>query len=296
MASKMQLDEWARVAKVDPMMVHYGVMIVGVAGSVMKLTARAHRDVFSLSSDTVARSSWVPTGTLLAYRLAAAVFCTCIMVGEMATFGIKEMRFFTQWTFLLLVFYFIVATRSSWMLMRKKAAKGARKQKPRLDAISFFLVVAFHVNLAIACVIDITFWFLMIPNYEANHPDPATREYLGRKFYCLYSYVQHGYNVALLLGDFALNDIPYLRSVAPWSMLWAIAYGIFTSAYHSRTGTWLYPFVDTTNLVSSIYFVCLAASLRLFGFMHKLLYCLKCFLIRASRDRSENGAHNGKSI
>lgn len=93
-------------------------------------------------------------------------------------------------------------------------------------------------------IIDSMTWFVLVPMLMAN-PDPVKVAEWKALLFCFSSYMQHGGNAAMALGDFVLNDIPGLWMWGnAWVCFWTSLFGVWSTLFYIRTGRFIYPFLD----------------------------------------------------
>jgi hypothetical protein len=95
-----------------------------------------------------------------------------------------------------------------------------------------------------AFVIDSMTWLVLIPMLEAKSAvtgDDSWRPLM----YCFSSYMQHGANAAMIFGEILLNKTPALLIWGTaWISLWTSIFGVWSTLFYIKTGTFIYPFLD----------------------------------------------------
>lgn len=185
--------------------------------------------------------------------------CLAIGVPQLAARGPWIFTFFTVWNWWLLTFYFGAAAASSLRSWRAGARPGPatrsaracahpsaapRARQPPADWLDRAAATAFHVTIPVAAVIDLATWLVLVPMLMAD-PDPVKRAAWADLMFSFSSYMQHGGNVAMMVGDAALNRIPVMFYWGKaWITLWFSLFGLWSTLFFIRTGRFIYPFLD----------------------------------------------------
>lgn len=179
---------------------------------------------------------------LLAYRATALVFTASVAVAQLLRLGPRALCYFTVWSFTLLIATFAVGT----LLSARRVLRGrvGAWHDGTVDVAGAALIGLLHVALPAALIVVCMTWGVLVPMLTAPSQPPAVRADARRLFFDFTSYVQHGANAALALGELFLNAIPlhpYLMgALGGYSSL----YGLWAFAFFRATGRWLYPFLN----------------------------------------------------
>lgn len=89
----------------------------------------------------------------------------------------------------------------------------------------------------------VVFWTVLFP-YLSKFP-------VNLKFLLNFaSYNQHGVCGVLALAELLVSNIPLPLHMFGWVGLWSTMYGFSQFIFNAYTGYWLYPFLDTSSIVS----------------------------------------------
>mmetsp|Transcript_12290 Transcript_12290/g.29201 ORF Transcript_12290/g.29201 Transcript_12290/m.29201 type:complete len:304 (+) Transcript_12290:158-1069(+) len=265
----------------------YTVMAIGLLQAVYMIYTRAFsgkaypngcRDVPLQATG----GGCISTKGLLALRILICIYCVGIGVYHTAKIGMRINRFYTQWNWILLTAYFGLAARESWQLMKAPPANGGERKVGLLGQAT---VVLFHVCTTMAMLVDVVTWTVLVPMLTTYNSDPKQGAHFYTVFHSFVSYNQHGVNLVFMLLDFALGAMPYFPHMLGYVQLLSVSYGVWASAYFVLSGTWLYPFLDTSKPYAwEAYLALFAAHWVFYLVLHLLSRTKEAVLRRASQD------------
>eukprot|EP01023_Acetabularia_acetabulum_P018234 TRINITY_DN19210_c0_g1_i1.p1 TRINITY_DN19210_c0_g1~~TRINITY_DN19210_c0_g1_i1.p1 ORF type:complete len:370 (-),score=16.66 TRINITY_DN19210_c0_g1_i1:1768-2877(-) len=122
--------------------------------------------------------------------------------------------------------------------------------------LSQFVCMTLHIFLTALPIIDLVFWFVLVP-YLTALKDPEKLKYFNKICFAFSSYNMHGINSILLLGDLFLNNINFSWHWMGWVACWSAFYGIWLQINHAMTGRWLYFFLDYSKPGGYVLYVAL---------------------------------------
>jgi hypothetical protein len=112
------------------------------------------------------------------------------------------------------------------------------------DWIDKSAATIFHVIVPTAVLIDFITWFILIPALM-SYPDPEQVLKWEKLMFCFQSYMQHGGNAVMILGDLVLNKIPLMFTWGQaWVAFWWSAFGLWSLIFFVINGRFIYPFLD----------------------------------------------------
>lgn len=236
---------------------------------------------------------------LLLYRLFSFISMAYLLYLTVLTFGSFVFYFYTQWTFLLVMVYFLLGTitsaRGCWMHYKECSFPNqerynflkqdssplkvpmvednvAKLQAP-YNQTQFNQEAGFWGNLmqnvyqtcAGAVVLtDIVFWCLLLPFQTGD--DFKLTLLIG----CM-----HSLNAVFLLLDSALNSLQFPWHGLAYFVLWSAAYIIFQWVLHACCLTWWpYPFLEVANPWAPMWYFGIA-------FVHLPCYGLYVWVVKA---------------
>ncbi|XP_059643087.1 uncharacterized protein LOC132284959 [Cornus florida] len=226
-------------------------------------------------------------GWLLAFRIVAFFVLLALWIINVAFDGDVIFYFYTQWTFMLVTFYFGIGSLLSMYgcYQYHKETGGDRIDNQDFDAeqgtnaaptqlensnasnaakcsghtenlrvrqtagfLGYAFQIIFQINTGAVMLTDCVFWFILVP-------------YLLSKDYSLnFSLVNmHTVNAVLLLGDTALNCMPFPWFRMAYFFLWADVYVIFQWIVHASVSIgWPYPFLDLSSPFAPLWYLLMA--------------------------------------
>lgn len=238
---------------------------------------------------------------LLAFRFLAFLYASAILVTDVASYGFNVFYFYTQWSFLLLIIYFGLAT-----LLSARAASRSRlsnsfdtqydsnigflkgyyngggdlesknaiatlqmywetvfAENEELAPFSGFLMQIIFQTLAGAAVLtDTVYWMGIFPLLREI---PRTYDFLEINL--------HGMNTVFLLVDIMLNRMSFPWFRGAYFSLWTGIYVLFQWSMHAvGLQWWPYPFLDPTQRYAPLWYVIMCV-------VHLLCYGLVCFVV-----------------
>ncbi|KAH7623901.1 hypothetical protein Ndes2526B_g01147 [Nannochloris sp. 'desiccata'] len=241
-----------------------GIVLFNLGAKELRSLQKGHVTGSHLASPTV----------LLAYRLAMLLICLGIGLEQLLRRGPIVLAFFTVWNWWLLTVYFALssaaslrsvnaATRNSRRTTITTRTTTAALESHHLlpaDWIEKSAATIFHVIVPISIMIDLTTWFVLIPALM-SFPDPEQVLKWQQLMFCFQSYMQHGGNAVMILGDLVLNKIPLMFTWGQaWVALWVSAFGVWSVAFFVITGRFIYPFLDAHKPMAWVGYLALYAA------------------------------------
>ncbi|XP_020101191.1 uncharacterized protein LOC109719082 isoform X1 [Ananas comosus] len=240
------------------------------------------------------RDLWIPSCKrmsplwLLALR-GLALFVLCWLLLEMVLLdGAFAFYFYTQWTFTLVIIYFLIATfvsaRGCWSYSKHFTAhvenRGLLKRdvEENIDstvnpetnsngkAIRFgssygqgdieqkagilenLMQITYQTSAGAVVLTDIVFWGLLVPFLSVEHFS------LDLLMGCM-----HSVNAVFLLLDTALNSMPFPWFRISYFVLWSCVYVAFQWVLHACGFSWWpYPFLELSTPWAPMWYLSLA--------------------------------------
>lgn len=220
--------------------------------------------------------------TLLYTRAATFGFAVCVAVRQSTFTGTMQFKYYTVWSFLLLIAYFGMAAIASWRRVRRIGSDDAAGRT--VDLLEHTVIVLYHIMLTTVFIVDITTWTVLYPMIKRTTTG-AELERIKKLMLCFTSYIQHGGNAILVLTDFALNDISIHPYLFGWVGLWSVTFGAWAILWYRLSGEWLYPFINYTKPWAPIAYIGLYVGHWLFFGCVVGMQGLKERLLTASRDK-----------
>lgn len=158
------------------------------------------------------------------------LYCTGLGIAQLSRAGIFALKFFTVWTWWLLTIYFALGALGAF-----------RAQRTRY--LDHLVLVLFQINVQMVLTVVLMTWGVLYPMLKALPSWGRTRQML----ISFTSYNQHGANLAFLIVDMLLSDIPPLWHLGAYSGFLHSSFGIWALAHQLRHGRPLYPFLDVNH-------------------------------------------------
>lgn len=225
---------------------------------------------------------------LLAFRVFAFIVLLVLLIVNVVVDGGEILLYYTQWTFASITFYFglgsILSMHGCYQHHKKSSgdnkvdnvdgdteqgtfdvhilpqSSNASDQEKNLGASEEVIVrqhagtwgyifqIIFQINAGAALLTDCVFWFVFVP-------------FLTIKDYNLNFLViiMHSINAIFLIGDTALNCLPFPWFRMGYFCLWTVAYVIFQWIVHACINLWWpYPFLDLSSSYAPLWYFAVA--------------------------------------
>ncbi|XP_050224625.1 uncharacterized protein LOC126674250 [Mercurialis annua] len=240
---------------------------------------------------------------LLVYRVVAFSVLFASLVSKASVNGFLVMFFFyTQWTFISVTFYFgfgivlsvwgcyqyhkrsrsrsvddteqgyrepLLHEESTNMTEERKLTNSQREiSVSRAASISSYLFqILFQMNAGAVMLTDCVYWAIIFPSL-------TIKDY-NMNFMTVN---MHTLNVVVLLGDTALNCLPFPWFRISYFILWTGAFVIFQWILHAcKPIWWPYPFLDLSSPYAPLWYL-------LVGLMHLPCYGFFVLIVRMKHD------------
>ncbi|XP_062200300.1 uncharacterized protein LOC133902982 [Phragmites australis] len=216
------------------------------------------------------RSCWpgVRPAWLLAFRATAVVALAAVLLWDLRTYDPSIMMYYTEWTLLLEIAYFAVATLCSahgWL----KYYSGSRANQPESNAgllcrsradepdggagesagrLRHFMQIVYQVSAGAVVLTDVVFWGLIVPFMSSAHFS------LNAVMGCI-----HSFNLVFLLIETALNTLAFLWFRIAYFILWTCLYVIAQWIAHACGLIWWpYPFLSPASSWAPLWYFAMA--------------------------------------
>ncbi|XP_042390828.1 uncharacterized protein LOC121982038 isoform X1 [Zingiber officinale] len=250
-------------------------------------------------------SRWRPVhpAALLGVRLAAAAAMIGVFIWDLRTYDWSIMLYYTEWTFLLVIIYFLIASVISaygcWMYgkcatendeanaflkedvvvdipvtlnatNRNKNASKSRSNyehgycQQKAGFWGYLMLIAYQTSAGAVVLTDIVFWGLLVPFLTDEHFK------LDLLTGCM-----HTLNFIFLLLDTTLNSLPFPWFRMAYFVLWSCIYVIFQWILHACGFSWWpYPFLELSTSWAPLWYLCL-------GLLHIPCYGIYALIVSA---------------
>ncbi|KAJ4782627.1 transmembrane protein [Rhynchospora pubera] len=224
----------------------------------------------------------VPHVVLPVYRGLVAVLMSCVLYGMLVHRGLLEFYFYTQWTFLLVILYFligaIISAHGCWVYSRQTTNQDVEQgngfltiytddnldnQTPLLTLATnsggkledqtagtwgYCMQIIYQTCGGAVMLTDVTFWCLLVPFMSSAHF--SVNLIMG----CM-----HSLNLLFLLVDTFLNNMPFPWFGMTYFILWSCTYVIFQWILHACGFSWWpYPFLELATPWAPLWYFCMA--------------------------------------
>ncbi|XP_010941491.2 uncharacterized protein [Elaeis guineensis] len=224
---------------------------------------------------------------LLAFRLLAAVTMAAVLFWDIRTYDFSIMLYYTEWTFTLVIIYFLIATSISahgcWIYSKhvteieeadgfikrdceenmpamnfgpkrnRKAIKLQRyyeqgENEQKAGFWGYIMQVTYQTSAGAVVLTDVVFWVLLVPFLSAENFS------LDLVMGCM-----HSLNLVFLVLDTALNSLPFPWFRMAYFVLWSCIYVIFQWVLHACGFSWWpYPFLELSTPWAPLWYLSLA--------------------------------------
>ncbi|PON43203.1 Protein rolling stone [Parasponia andersonii] len=205
---------------------------------------------------------------LLFYRAFAFVCMAWMLCQMVAIDGPFAFYFYTQWTFALVMIYFAMATVISaygcWTSTKKTTSDreeeleddinlrnpDAQKEiHQKVGSWGYVMQAMYHTCAGASILTDLVFWCLLVP-LEAGEQFELTL-----LMSCL-----HTMNIVFLIGDTALNSLPFTWFGFVYFVFWSCLYITFQWVVHlcGFMTWWPYPFLELNTPWAPLWYLGMA--------------------------------------
>ncbi|XP_051117031.1 uncharacterized protein LOC127241850 [Andrographis paniculata] len=222
---------------------------------------------------------------MMAFRIIAFCLLLVALIIDVSVHGFELFLYYTQWTFTLATIYFglgsLISMHGCYHYLQRNSTKyhlptdvehgldvplahGKNGNGIRLSGISsylgkshdlpnhrfwgFLFQVLYQMTAGAVTITDVVYWgvifpFMTLRDYEMN----------------LLTVVTHSLNAIFLLGDTALNRLPFPAFRISYFILLTGVYVIFQWVFHACVSTWWpYPFLDLSLPYSPLWYLIVA--------------------------------------
>ncbi|CAB4271843.1 unnamed protein product [Prunus armeniaca] len=201
---------------------------------------------------------------LLFYR-ALVFLCMAKMLYDMVSqYGLFTLVFYTQWTFALVMLYFalgtIISAHGCWVgrsTYREEQSKGRVKSKShqarneisqRAGFFGNLMQIMYQICAGAVMLTDIVFWCLILPFLTSIEFELT-----------LLIGAIHAVNAVFLIGDTALNRLPFPKLGFAYFALFGFLYILFQWLLHAfGVKWWPYPFLELNTPWAPLWYFGLA--------------------------------------
>ncbi|XP_042395558.1 uncharacterized protein LOC121985908 isoform X2 [Zingiber officinale] len=240
---------------------------------------------------------------LLGFRVVSLSILCFLLWQVLLLDGVFAFYFYTQWTFLLVIIYFLIASVISaygcWMYGKRATEndeanaflkedvvvdipvtlnatnrnKNASKSRSNYEHgyyqqkagfWGYLMLIAYQTSAGAVVLTDIVFWGLLVPFLTDEHFK------LDLLMGCM-----HTLNFIFLLLDTTLNSLPFPWFRMAYFVLWSCIYVIFQWILHACGFSWWpYPFLELSTSWAPLWYLCL-------GLLHIPCYGIYALIVSA---------------
>ncbi|KAJ6823907.1 uncharacterized protein M6B38_128110 [Iris pallida] len=280
----MAADDWLRW----PVLACAAIVLALPAAATAVLLRRRSAEDARLRPSDLWTSCWrcVSPRWLLAYRALVVVVMPSLLVREVLSDGVFSFFFYTQWTFVLVIIYFVIATLISahgcWIYSKQEGigneeVNGLLKHdiedngpgtltlkinnetarlpsendrevnERRAGSLGYVMQIVYQTCGGAVLLTDIVFWCLLVPT-SADHFSVN-----------LIAACMHSLNAVFLLLETALNNLPFPLFRMIYFVYWSFIYVIFQWVLHACGFTWWpYPFMELATPWAPLWYIAIA--------------------------------------
>ncbi|MCO5612639.1 hypothetical protein L7F22_066908 [Adiantum nelumboides] len=268
------------------------IIVVCVVAAIVLIVVK---EGSSYSSAVYTDNLWKPSCTsvhpfwLLAFRFLAFLYSSTILVTDTIVSGFGIFYFYTQWSFVLLITYFGIATVVSALAASRSRLSGTpfSKSESAVGLIKgfyngsgdveskntiatlqmywetvfaqdeelasywgFLMQIIFQSVAGAAVLTDAVYWLGLFPFMKDL---PRSYDFLEINL--------HGMNVVFILVDMMLNRMSFPWYRGAYFTLWTAVYVLFQWSVHALgVQWWPYPFLDPTQKYAPIWYLVLCGA------------------------------------
>lgn len=174
-----------------------------------------------------ASSNFLSSKILLVYRTLVALFSTFFFFFSLSIYPAHFFRFLTNWSWLGLTLYFLLAAYISWYHSRSNYRSAITPYATIFDML-------FHSAATFALVVTVIYWGLLSIDYYSKTTVQGQ----------FTSLTPHAFNTVFIILELLLSKNEFSRLGFLWPILWIVLYNVL-SAILRVTGTpWPYFFLE----------------------------------------------------
>ncbi|OEL35540.1 hypothetical protein BAE44_0003441 [Dichanthelium oligosanthes] len=289
----------------------FAVVAASVAASLGAIIIRKNRRLpprtDGTSSAAAPPSPWmscwsrVRPAWLLAFRATAAAALAAVLAWDLRAYDPSIMMYYTEWTLLLEIAYFVVAALcSAYGCLKMYAGSRADDDDPESNTISSRLLcrrrsggdapvinpisgdawagaddggrlglvmrVGYQVTAGAVVLTDVVFWGVIVPFMSSS----AAHFSLNAVMCCI-----HSLNLVFLLTETTLNTLAFPWIGMAYFVLWTCLYVIVQWIAHvCGLAWWPYPFLSLTASMAPLWYLAMAL-------LHLPCYLVYWLIVRA---------------
>ncbi|KAJ3290516.1 hypothetical protein HDU79_003173 [Rhizoclosmatium sp. JEL0117] len=195
-----------------------------------------------LDQEKLVTSIHVSPKTLLYVRSFWLVYTILCLILEIVYFGRTLWGFFTEWTWLGLIFYLSTAVYNSHLYVTKSNALATMEARPYWMKYSNWLLYALPATYVY--IVSIVFWALLAS--VLSNAD-SVNSWL--------TVSQHALNSVIMIGELVLGRIPLAYAFMIPFIVIALMYLGIALVFHAVYGSWSYGFLDTSKPMWYLWYI-----------------------------------------
>ncbi|XP_078158455.1 protein rolling protein isoform X2 [Carex rostrata] len=263
----------------------FAIVAAAIVASLWLLLQSHHDDEFvAVDKDCLWRSAWrgVHPAVLLVLRVVAAAVLTGALLWDLRKYDASIFLYYTEWTFLLVIIYFLIGTIISahgcWVYYRQRRRQGVEEgnrfltfnrddnvdnhtalvtadnnsggklEDKRAGTWGYCMQIIYQTCGGAVMLTDVVFWCILVPYMSSAHF--SVNLVMG----CM-----HSLNLLFLLVDTLLNSMPFPWFRMAYFILWSCTYVIFQWILHACGFSWWpYPFLELATPWAPLWYFCMA--------------------------------------
>jgi len=189
--------------------------------------------------------------------------------------------YFTNQTYICINIYFALT-----IYFHLKDNKNELPKKFKNDFVNVLLHFFLNILPPLALLVTLVFWTLIAPILDWS---------LYNHWNVQLHFLQHLFQSIFIIPDWYLMNVPSSLNIAIPNTAIGIIFLIFAHIYHHFTGNWIYDFLDTSNKIWPIIYVCVVAFWTVFGFVFAKVHVMKYeSRTKKSTEESQKNSKKGK--
>ncbi|KAI9344895.1 hypothetical protein BDR26DRAFT_1005733 [Obelidium mucronatum] len=187
-----------------------------------------------LDPETLVTSVHVSSVTLFRIRCVILIYLIAVMIGEFVYDSDRFWGYFTEWSWIGLIFYFATAVYNGHVYHSRKDAVVSMQARPYW--VQYLNWLAYILPATQVYIVSIVFWALL--SHWIQQAIPLNKWIMVS---------QHSFNSLIMIAELVLGRVPFAYAFCAPFVVISLLYLGLAFVFHNATGIWAYSFLDTSK-------------------------------------------------